>query len=217
MKPTHDLGKRILKYASMHAEGTPLCATHLLHLGKRAAVDQALASLAREGKLMRFGRELYVRPIEIRFGVRAPAAEAVIFEVARHRGEIVAPSGASSANTLGLTTQVPVRMIYLTSGPSRRIKLGAQTVEMQHAPRWQLIKADQPAGEAVRALAWLGPSQAQEGLAYLKRTLPKSVLDEIVHARSLLPGWLARSVSRELMTRRLKPVSVFRRAIGEKS
>lgn len=196
-----DLVKQILKYASAHAEGTPLCTKGLLHPGKRAAVNQALARLAREEKLMRFGRGLYGRPIESRFGVRAPAAEAVVFQVAKLRGEIIAPSGASSANALGLTTQVPVRMIYLTSGPSRKMKLGAQTVEMKHAPRWQLIKADQPAGEAVRALAWLGPSQAHEGLTFLKRTLPKSVLDEIIHARSSLPGWLARSVSRELMTR----------------
>lgn len=194
-----NLSKRIMEYASGHAEGAPLAAKELLHFGSRAAVDQALSRLAREGKLLRSSRGLYVRPIETRFGVRAPEAEKVISEVAKVRGEIIAPSGAASANALGLTTQVPVRLIYLTSGASRKLKVGAQTVEMKHAPRWQLIKAGQQAGEAVRALAWLGPSQAHEGLVQLKRTLPKAVLEEIAQSRSSLPGWLANVVSRELV------------------
>ncbi|MEP7246762.1 MAG: DUF6088 family protein [Gammaproteobacteria bacterium] len=193
------LSNQILKQATERAEGTPLCAKELLHLGRRAAVDQALSRLVREGKLMRSGRGLYVLPVESRFGTRAPSAEKVVLEVAKVRGETVASSGATAANALGLTTQVPVRLIYLTSGPSRQIKLGAQTVEMKHAPRWQLIKAGETAGEAVRALAWLGPLQAQQGLAKLKHTLPKAVLEQIVESRAALPEWLARTVSSELV------------------
>ena len=49
------------------------------------------------------------------------------------------PNGAAAANALGLTTQVPMRAVYLTSGPSRRLKLGAQMIEIRHAPIWQLI------------------------------------------------------------------------------
>jgi hypothetical protein len=57
----------------------------------------------------------------------------------RKRGEIVVGNGAAAANALGLTTQVPVREVFLTSGRSRKLKLGAQTVELQHAPPWQLL------------------------------------------------------------------------------
>lgn len=194
-----NLSHRILEFSGQRPEGSPLSAKELLHLGSRAAVDQALSRLAREGKLLRSGRGLYVRPVEGRFGTRAPEATKVISEVARVRGETIAPSGAASANALGLTTQVPVRLVYLTSGRSRKITVGAQTIELQHAPPWQLINAGQPAGEVVRALAWLGPSQAHEGLARLKHRLPKAVLDEVAHSRSALPGWLADTVSRELV------------------
>ena len=47
------------------------------------------------------------------------------------------PTGAAAANALGLTTQVPVRSVYLTSGRSRTMILGKQVIELQHAPRWQ--------------------------------------------------------------------------------
>ena len=44
----------------------------------------------------------------------------------------------AEANRLGLTTQIPVRAVYVTSSPSRRLHFGALTVELRHAPRWEL-------------------------------------------------------------------------------
>src|SRR5918994_1950044 len=102
------LTSQILEEASRLPEGAPLAAKALLRLGSRPAVDQALSRLARRGQLLRAGRGIYVRPVESRFGVRAPSVEKVIEAVAAQRGETIVPSGAAAANTLGLTTQVPV-------------------------------------------------------------------------------------------------------------
>jgi hypothetical protein len=192
------VAEQILAYAATQPEGTPLTAKGLLHLGTRAASDQALSRLSRAGKLIRSGRGLYVRPVESRFGTRAPSPESVIAEVAKLRGETVATHGAAAANHLGLTTQVPMRSVYLTSGRSRRLKLGAQSIEFKHAPRWQLTNAGRPSGEVVRALAWAGPSHAHEALARIKRELPAEVRRELFASRSALPEWLAQTISTEL-------------------
>ncbi|MFN3931512.1 MAG: DUF6088 family protein [Brevundimonas sp.] len=189
------LAEQIMERATALPEGTPIAAKSLLHLGSRAAVDQALSRLVRRGRLLRAGRGLYVRPIEGRFGVRTPAVEKVVRAVGEQRGEVVASSGAAAANALGLTTQAPVRSVYLTSGPSRTLSLGNQTVEFRHAPAWQLLLADRPAGEAVRALAWLGPEKAGTALALLRRKLGPSAFGELVSVGPRLPTWLARSVS----------------------
>ena len=103
--------------------------------------------------------------------------------------------GAAAANALGLTTQVPMRAVYLTSGPSRHLKLGAQLIEFQHAPIWQLIFAGRTAGEVVRALAWLGPEKAGEAIQKLRAKLSASELKEVASARSRLPTWMAQKVS----------------------
>lgn len=190
-----NLAERILAHARGLPEGVPMAAKALLHLGSRAAVDQALSRLVRRGQLLRASRGLYVRPVETRYGVRAPSAEKVVEAIASQRGESVASSGAAAANALGLTPQVPVRAVYLTSGPSRKLRLGAQVVEMKHAPRWQLALANRPAGEAVRALAWVGPARVGEALHAIKRHLPEQELREFVAARPLLPSWLAERVS----------------------
>jgi hypothetical protein len=74
------------------------------------------------------------------------------------------------------------------------MNLGKQIVELRHAPRWQLTLANRPAGEAVRALAWLGPEKAEEALKTLKRKMPPSAFGELVAVAPQLPTWLARSV-----------------------
>ncbi|MCY4170914.1 MAG: hypothetical protein OXF08_04850 [Bacteroidetes bacterium] len=61
-----------MEYSSILQEGTPLYARSLLHLGHRAAVDQALSSLARSGRLMRIFQGVNMCPIKLRFGVRGP-------------------------------------------------------------------------------------------------------------------------------------------------
>lgn len=190
------LTERILTHAKRLPEGEPIAAKGLLHLGKRAAVDQALSRLAERGQLIRAGRGVYLRPVESRFGARAPSVEQAVEALGRQRGEVIVSAGAAAANMLGLTTQVPVRSIFLTSGRSRNMKLGKQVVELRHAPRWQLTLAARPAGEAVRALAWLGPEQAEPALKKLKRTLPPSTFEELVSAAPQLPTWLAQSVGK---------------------
>ena len=190
------LTEQILVHAEGLPEGAPIAAKGLLHLGNRAAVDQALSRLATRGRLMRAGRGVYLRPVSSRFGVRAPSVEKAVEALAVQRGEVIVSNGAAAANALGLTTQVPVRSVYLTSGRSRTMNLGHQVVELRHAPRWQLALADRPAGQAVRALAWLGPEKAEAALKTLKRKLPSSTFGELVAAAPQLPSWLARSVGK---------------------
>lgn len=190
------LTEQILAHAETLPEGTPLAAKSLLHLGSRAGVDQALSRLAERGHLIRAGRGVYLRPVKSRFGARAPSVEKAVEALAVQRGEVIVPNGAAAANALGLTAQVPVRSVYLTSGRSRTMTLGKQLVELRHAPRWQLALADRPAGQAVRALAWLGPEKAESALKALKRKLPPTAFGELVAAAPQFPTWLARSVGK---------------------
>lgn len=190
---------RILSEAKMLPEGALISAKEFLHLGTRAAVDQALKRLKERKELMGLYRGVYVRPVKTRFGTRAPAAEKVIERFAATRAETVVAHGAAAANSLGLTTQVPTKLVYLTSGKSRRLKLGAQVVEMKHAPQWMLLPSHR-AGEAVRALAWIGEHRAAEALTTLKHKLPPSTVEELIAVRPALPGWLSKSIGQAFVS-----------------
>ena len=189
------LSKRIMERACSLPEATPICAGALLHLGNRAAVDQALSRLARSGRLMRVCQGVYLRPVETRFGPCAPSIDKALSALADVWGETIVPCGGASAHVLGLTTQIPVRSVYLTSGPDRRLRFGNLEVELRHAPRWQLAAPRRRAGEVIRALAWLGPEEVREGLRTVLPTLSRKDIDQLADARATMPHWMAEAVS----------------------
>lgn len=191
------LPETILQQARALPEGGVLSPKEFLHLGSRSAVDQAFSRLAKAGKLLRVARGAYAAPVTSRFGSRAPALEKVVQALAQQNGEIVVPHGASAANALGLTQQVPIREVYLTSGRTHKLKLGRSEVLVKHAPRWMLALGARPAGAAVRALAWIGPNHAHESLATLRRTLPSTEWQALTSARATLPGWMAQAIGQE--------------------
>ena len=90
------LAEQIMERVRALPEGAPVAAKGLLHLGKRAAVDQALSRLVRRGRLVRAGRGVYMRPLESRFGSRTPSVETVVRAVSEQRGEVVASNGAAA-------------------------------------------------------------------------------------------------------------------------
>ena len=192
------LPKRIMDHGEALPEATPLCPATLLHLGNRAAVDQVLSRLARSGELMRICQGVYMRPVETRFGLRAPRVGKALAALSKIWGETIVPCGGAAANRLGLTTQNPVRAVYLTSGPNRRLHFGSSMVELRHAPRWQLAAPHRKAGDVIRALAWLGPEEVEDSLEAVLPTLSEADRDEHAAARAVMPIWMAEPVSARL-------------------
>ena len=74
--------EQILVHTAVLPEGTPVSAKSLLHLGNRAAVDQALSRMSERGQLIRAGRGVYLRPIATRFGTRAPSVDQAVAALA---------------------------------------------------------------------------------------------------------------------------------------
>ena len=136
-----------------------------------------------------------MHPVDTRFGSRPPAIDKVVASLSTLWGETIIPGGGTEANALGLTTQVPVRSVYLTSGPNRRLTFGEVTVELRHAPRWQLVAPHRPAGNAVRALAWMGPEEVEANLEIVERGLSSGDMEELAETRAVMPAWIAEPVS----------------------
>ena len=189
------LTDRIARHSATLPEGTPLCPNGLLHLGSRAAVDQALSRLARRAGCFGSARASRCGPLRPDLAPAHPQLRKLSARLSALWGEVIVPSGGAAANVLGLTEQVPVRPVYLTSGPTRQLRLGDQRVQLRHAPRWQLVAPHRPAGDIVRALAWLGPVEAEAGLRELAPRIPDGDLAELADVRATLPAWLAEPVS----------------------
>jgi hypothetical protein len=189
---------RILEYARQQPEGAVFGANELVGCGERAAIDQALVRLASSGELTRVARGVYALTVATRFGRRAPDAERLVRGYAQREALVVARHGAAEANRLGLSTQVPMRSIWLTSGPSTELHAGAMTIELKRAQRWLLVDPEGRAGATLRAIAWLGADQVDEHLARLRGALTDEERQTILDARGLMPSWLARTTTTAL-------------------
>ena len=192
------LPERIMGYAEAKPEATPIQAEALLHFGDRAAVSRALSRLARSERLMRIYRGIYMRPIETRFGLRAPSLEKALVSLSELWGEVIVPNGGDAANWLGLTTQNVIRSVYLTFGPNRLLHFGKHPVELRHAPAWQLAAPHQTAGVVIRAIAWLGPREVEKSLDAVLPALSQEDLNELSAAQAVMPGWMAEPLSARL-------------------
>jgi len=187
------LSSKIMEFAAQSPEGTIFGAKELLHLGPRNAVDQALRRLAQRKKLLRVGRGMYAAPIESRWGIRGPSPHEIVQAHARKWNAKIARTPVATASALGLTLQVPVQEIWLTSRKSCQIYVGKLPITFRHAPGY-LLHEGMP-GHVVRALAWAREDLAVETLTKLEEHLSPSDREVLLGLRGSLPSWMARVVS----------------------
>ena len=185
------ISEQIMEFAEASPEGFPLCPKDFLHLGSRPAVHQAFSRLARQDRLRRIFQGVYMRTVETRFGRRGPSVDKAIPELSELWGEVIVPSGGAAANLLGLTDQIPMRRIYLTSGPDRRLVFGARKVDLRHAPNWQLVAPYRPSGTLVRALTFLSREEVEDALGLVAPKLSDEDIAELLAVREILPVWIA--------------------------
>ncbi|HHI4105398.1 TPA: DUF6088 family protein [Pseudomonas aeruginosa] len=181
----------ILERSRLLPEGGVLAPKEFLHLGSRAAVDQAFSRLTKSGVLLRVTRGLYAA------AKRISSAETLLNALAAKTQEVVVPDGAASAGRLGLSTTGQIGDLYLTSGRARTLKWGREKVELRHAPRWMLSLGRSIAGDVVRALAWIGESGVAEAMPKLRQRLSPTDWQALSSVRILLPSWMAQLVGRE--------------------
>lgn len=193
--PLGEMDSEILAYASGLPEGKPIWVGALSYLGSTETISEVLSKLVHIGKLNEIYEDVYVQPVETRFGTRSPDVGMVIPQLAELWGETIVPSGGAAANLLGMTTQVPMVPVYLTSGANRTLHLGEAPIELRHAEDWQLLEPNQPVGNAIRALGWMGPEQIEQSIESLGPVLSVEELKELASSCITMPEWITSSVT----------------------
>lgn len=96
-----------------------------LHLGSPEAVHMALSRLTKEKELVRLAKGIYLRQeIDPEIGPLLPSIEEIAEAIAEKEHVIIRPTGSYAMNKLGISTQIPMKVVFLTNGQSRSIKIG---------------------------------------------------------------------------------------------
>jgi hypothetical protein len=155
----NSIAAAILKRIRVHGRGWVFTPRDFLDLGTRHPIDLALSRFARDKTIRRLTQGVYDYPrVHKKLGVLAPNPDDVAGVLAAKTGSRIQVSGARAANLLGLTDQVPAQLVYLTDGPSHRVKIGAQIIRLKPASPSKFPGAGTPAGLALQAIRAAGPS-----------------------------------------------------------
>ena len=128
-----------------------------LDIAGRNAIEQAFYRLLKEGAIRRIGRGLYDVPhhSDLLKTTLSPDANQIAQAVARKFGWRIIPTGAHAANMLNISTQVPMKLIYQSDGPSREMSFGNRTIYFKKTSPKKLL-ASEMGGLLINALKYLG-------------------------------------------------------------
>jgi len=103
-------------------------------LGTSAAIRKALSRLVEQDQLVRMGQGIYTTPIhDDVFGPVMPTVEVMASIIAEKERVKIMPSGQYALNKIGLSTQVPMRLVYHTSGNKKSIAIGKSALVFKPA------------------------------------------------------------------------------------
>lgn len=175
-----------------HGRGAVFTPNDFLDLGGRDAVDKALSRLTARGVMRRLARGLYEYPREHpELGTVSPDLEKVAKALAGKHRIRLQPAGAYAANLLGLSEQVPARIVFLTDGPSRTVKIGCQEIHLRRTTPRNMAAAGRLSGLLMQAFRSLGRQHiTSQRLAHLKRTLPAKERKQLIKDLPLAPTWM---------------------------
>lgn len=165
---------------------------HFLDLAPRRAIASALKRQTDRGHLRQLARGLYDYPKQYpKLGLLTPTPDAVAKALAGRDKIRLQPTGAYAANLLGLSDQVPAKVVFLTDGPSRLVRIGPMSVELRRTTPRNVTAAGRPSGLVIQAFRHLGEEHiTPERIAHLKRTLPPSARRSLVKDIKLAPAWM---------------------------
>jgi len=155
--------QQILAKTKRLGRGAVICNKDFLDLSPRTAIDQALTRLAKRGNLQRIARGIYHYPAHsATLGDLSPDLSKIAEAAARKSGATLAPTEATAANALGLSTQVPAKAVFLTDRRLRPITVKNRTIHFkQVAPR--VLRAHGEIGSLLlQALRFLGEDRIDD-------------------------------------------------------
>jgi predicted transcriptional regulator of viral defense system len=182
----------ILEKVKRKDKGTLFFTNSILKNTNPDAVRKALERLVKSGELHRVATGIYVRPvIDDYIGKVLPGIEEIAKAIAKRDRATIIPTGNYAMYKLGLTTQVPLNVVYYTDTSARKIKIGKQTITFKKASSKNLAFVGQTSMLAIQALRTIGKEQATgKEIKQIKTIIKKENSKHLQHDLELAPVWI---------------------------
>jgi hypothetical protein len=190
---------KILARIRRRGRGLAFSSKDFLDIGSRASADQTLSALTKAGEIRRITRGIYDYPrVNPELGGQlSPDYDSVAHAIARKNGVRIEPSGAWSANLLGLSAQVPAKIVYLSNGTSRTYQVGRQTIAFRRVGPKELLPKSGPSTLVVQAIRYLGQDHVDDSVVdQLRDRLSPSERKALLRDARYSADWIYEVVKR---------------------
>ena len=168
--------------------------------GSSGAVRICLHRLTEKGHIRRVAQGIYVIPeISLLVGELIPTAEEVAYAIAKRDKARIIPTGVYALNALGLSTQVPMKAVYLTDGSPRLIKIGNRTILFKKTNPKNLSVQGEISSLAIQALKQIGDRNVRaDEEKRIVEILKKEDKEKLKNDIKLAPVWIAKLMKKAL-------------------
>ncbi len=183
-------------------EGTLFFVDDFSSIGSRAAIYTTLHRMTKRGLVDRVAQGIYVKPrlSELLNSEVLSTAEELAKAIAKRDKARLLPTGSYALHALGLSTQVPLKLVYYTDGKARTLKVRNTTIQFKKGSTKKLALKGAISRLVIQALSEIGNGNLteQEEEVLLKH-LKKENIRDLKHDIALAPAWIA-----EIMTKAMR-------------
>ena len=192
--------KRIAEALKTYPKGSVLFVDDFLDYGNTESVKKALLRLKEKEILVRLAHGIYLYPkVDKELGVLFPSTEEIAKAIARRDKARIVPTGVQALNKLGLSTQVPMKVVYLTDGAARTVKVGKRTITFKKTSPKNLSVKGEISGLAIQALKTIGQKNLDEKtIEKIQVILKHEKRENIIHDAKLSPAWINKILIQEI-------------------
>lgn len=189
MESTDD---KVLREIHNSTRGSLFFIDSFLDIANAKTVAKALERLVQAGKLCRAATGLYVRPVEDTvIGPIMPGIEDIAAAIAKRDKARIVPTGSYALYKLGLTTQVPLNIVYYTDSSARKVNVGRQTITFKKASARTVSATGEISKLVIQALRTIGKGNVtDEELRIIRERLKHEKPHHLQHDLNVAPEWI---------------------------
>ena len=188
--------KNILQRIETGNKGQIYFAEDFMDIANNEQVRLALSRLTKEKALSRLGHGIYVYPkTDPLLGKVRPSLEDIAQAVAQRDKITIKPTGAYALNRIGLSTQVPMKVVYLTNGDSRTIKIGKNTIQFRKTSARKMAYQGEISPLIIQSLEEIGKEGLTPSIAeHIRQLLNKEDVQTVKQNLKLAPHWIGETL-----------------------
>jgi hypothetical protein len=191
---------KIFESLKSREKGIVIFVSDFLDYGNSESVKKALLRLNEKEIIVRLAHGIYLYPkVDKELGILFPSTEDIALAIARRDKVRIIPTGVQALNKLGLSTQVPMKLVYLTDGGTRNIKVGKRTISFRNTSPKNLFMKGEISSMVIQALKTIGNSKLDDStLLKIQNILKKEKKDNIINDAKLAPVWISKILTQTI-------------------